>query len=124
MNVRIPKDENFEYEKCENLYLKNQLIVNDDADFDYVINNTFFYSFYKKNILSGCAYLYFKNKKLFINGFSVRKSFVFNILIMKAICKWFTCDIYAESIQKPAILLLLRCGFKKLKNNIYVYYND
>lgn len=123
MKILIPKNVDFEYEKCYELYKINQRLINDNASFNDVIQNTFFYSFYNNQELIGCIYLYYVNNKLFFNGFAKRKYFSLKIQAVKTIFEWFNCDIYAESIQKPAILLLLRCGFKKINKNLYVHYN-
>ena len=85
MEVRIPKDKNFEFTKCKELYELNQSLINDDVSFEDIANNTFFYSFYKDKTLIGCIYLYYKFSKLFLNGFSQRKYFLFNISALKKI---------------------------------------
>ena len=124
MEVRIIKDSNFEYNKCKKLYEESQPLVNDDASFEELVKNTFFYSFYQDGGLIGCIYLFRKEGKLFLSGFSKRKHYYFNFSAIKKIFEWFTCDIYAQSVQRPAIILLLRIGFKKLQKNLYVYYKN
>ena len=62
-----------------------------------------------------------KNNKLYLNGFGGRKHHQKNIECLKMVLNWFNCDIYAESVQKPAILCLLRCGFKRIDNNLFIY---
>lgn len=121
ISVRVPYSDNFDYEECKKMYKKNQELVEDDATFDEVINNTLFFAFYDEDELSLCIYFYPVNNKLWVNGYGVRKKHLFNKTCFKTALKWFNCDIWARSIQKPAIYGLLRCSFKKYENNIYVY---
>lgn len=124
MLVRIPADENFDFYACRKLYKKNQKLVGDNASFNQIIQNTFFYSFYDDKTLVGCIYVFEKQKKIFMNGFAERKFHKFNIDAVKKITDWFNTDIYAESMQKTARYLLLKCGFKKISDNLFVYYNN
>ncbi len=123
MKVIVPSDDEFDFYACRKLYLKNKKSVGDDSSFNYIIQNTFFYSFYDDKTLVGCIYLYQKREKLFMNGFAKRGFHKFNLEAVQKILNWFSCDIYAESFRKPAILVLLRCGFKRIKNSLFVYYN-
>lgn len=123
IEVRIPFDKDFEYKKCEDLYKKSQEKIGDDQKFEAIIKNTYFYAFYLDKIFIGCIYCFYRDDKLFINAFSTRHHHKENIECVKKILTWFNCDIYAESVQKSAILCLLRAGFKKFKENIYVFKN-
>lgn len=123
MKVIVPSDDEFDFYACRKMYLKNKKSIGDDASFNFIIQNTFFYSFYDKKTLVGCIYLYQKREKLFMNGFAKRGFHKFNLEAVQKILNWFSCDIYAESFKKPAILVLLRCGFKRIKNSLFVYYN-
>ena len=124
MDVRIPADKNFDFYACKKLYKKNQKLIGDDASFNQIIQNTFFFSFYDDKTLVGCIYVYQKDGKTFLNGFAKRGFHSFNIYAVKKIFNWFKSDIYAESKHKTAILLLLRCGFKKISENLFVYHNN
>lgn len=123
MKVIVPSDNEFDFYACRKLYLKNKKSIGDDASFNFIIQNTFFYSFYDDRTLVGCIYLYQKREKLFMNGFAKRGFHKFNLEAVQKILNWFSCDIYAESFKKTAILVLLRCGFKRIKNSLFVYYN-
>lgn len=124
MHIRIPQHENFDFYACRKLYKKYQKLVGDNVSFNQIIKNTFFYSFYDDKTLVGCIYVFEKQKKLFMNGFAKRGFHKFNIQAVKKIFDWFNADIYAQSVRKPAILLLLKCGFKKISDNMFVYYNN
>ncbi len=121
MKVLIPFDENFNYSECRKMYEYYQPVINDDASFDEVINNTFFYSFYDKDKLSLCVYFFMEADKLWVNGYGIRKNHLFNKKAFSQALNWFNCDIWAISDKKPAIFGLLSCGFKKYEKNIYVY---
>lgn len=121
ITVRIPFDDDFNYEECEKLYKKTQRLIGDDVPFCDVVKDTFFYSFYDDAEFLGCIYCFIRDDELFLNGFGTRGHHDKNIECMKMTVSWFNCDIYAESIRKPAILCLLKTGFKKLKDNIYIY---
>ena len=124
MEIRIPAHKNFDFYACKKLYKKCQKLVGDDVSFNQIIKNTFFYSFYNSKNLIGCIYIYEKQKKLFMNGFAKRGFHEFNLKAVKKIFEWFNTDIYAESKQKPAIYLLLKCGFQKISDNLFVYHNN
>lgn len=124
MKIKIPSDQDFDFYACKKLYKKYQKQIGDYVSFNQIIQNTFFYSFYDGKNLVGCIYLYRKRKKLYMNGFANRKYHQFNIDAVKKIFKWFCCDIYAKSHQKSAIFLLLKCGFQKISDNTFVYYNN
>ena len=121
MDVRIPSDINFKYDECKILYEKNKSVMNEDSNFDEVISNTFFYTFYDGNKFSFCAYFFDIDGKLWVNAFGIRKNYEFNKACFKKALGWFNCDIWAKSTVKPAIYGLLACGFKKFKDNFYVY---
>jgi len=133
MEIRIPADDEFDFYACKKLYKKYQKEIDDNVPFNNIIKNTFFYSFYDDKVLVGCVYLYYQkiNNKarkspygLFLNGFAKRKYHRFNTKVLNKIFSWFNCNIYAKSVQKPAIYLLLKCGFKKISDDLYIYYNN
>ena len=121
ITVRIPTDKDFEYEKSRSLYRKCQRLIGDDQPFKAVVNNTYYYSFYLDGTLIGGIYCFLRGDDLYINGFATRHHHNENVECVKMVLSWFNCDVYAESIRKPAILCLLKAGFKKLKDNIYIY---
>ena len=121
ITVRIPLDKNFEYKKCKKLYEKYQKFIGDTQDFKLIVKNTYFYSFYIDDVLIGAIYCFYRGEDLYINGFATRHHHKENVECIKSVLSWFSCDVYAESIRKPAVLCLLKAGFKKEKNNIYRY---
>ena len=121
ITVKIPLDIEFEYEKCKRLYNRYQKLIGDDQPFDKVVKNTYFYSFYVDNVLIGGIYCFYRGNRLYLNGFATRHHHNENVECVKMVLSWFECDMYAESVRKPAILCLLKAGFKKYKNNIYIY---
>lgn len=122
ITVRTPNDRLFNYSECQELYNSVKELVNDD-EFADIIKRTFFYSFYEWNTgkLIGCIYFYYKNEKLFLNGFSGRKTHLANLQCLKESLEWFNCDIYAQTPHKTAKLCLLKCGFKQIDNDLYIY---
>jgi len=121
IEVRIPFDGDFEYEKCKSLYRKCQRYIGDDQPFRAIINNTYFYSFYLDGVLIGCIYCFYRGDDLYLNGFATRHHHEANMEAMRMVLSYFDCDIYSESIRKTAIYCLLELGFKKQKGNIYKY---
>lgn len=121
--VRTPHDDLFNYSECEEMYNKNKELIGDD-DFKDIVKRTFFYSFYEWNThkFIGCIYYYYRNDgRLFFNGFAGRKHHLLNLECVKKTLNWFDCDIYAETKHKTAKLCLLKCGFEKFENDIYIY---
>lgn len=123
MRVSIPIDNEFNYKECKNLYEQNKGLINDNSTFDEIIKNTLFYSFYENNTLTLCIYFFEKNKKIWVNGFGIRKHHLFNKHCFKKALTWFNSDIWAYCTHRPAIFGLLSCGFKKYKRNLYKFKN-
>lgn len=121
ISTRIPSDESFDYESCRKMYEKYQDLIGDSQDFKDLVKETYFYSFYVKDKLLGCIYCYYKDDKLFLNGFADRHHHKENMECMKLVLSYFSCDIYAESIRKTAIFCLLELGFKKIGQKLYKY---
>lgn len=107
--------------ECKKMYEDNQPLIGDTQLFEDIIEDTFFYSFIEDNKLLGCIYFYKKNNKLFLNAFAGRHHHCQNIKCLKTALSWFNCDIYAKALHKTSVLCLLKCGFKKVNNNIYKY---
>ena len=123
IRVLIPTDPEFKiYEKeIKNLYQKNQKAICDINSFSFIKNKTFFFMFIKNNELIGAIYYFMENDKLYLNGFSKRKTYYENLICLKMSLKWFNCDIYAEAQNRASALCLLRCGFKRVKNNLFLF---
>ena len=128
IKVLIPSDAEFRcYEiPLKKMYENLQNKICDNNTFENILNQTFFYAFLSKNnnekdVLLGAIY-YFKIKdKLFVNSFSVRKYFFERLSCLKTSLDWFNCDIYAEAQNKASIFCLLKCGFKRLEGNFFVF---
>ena len=85
--------------------------------------NEYCFCFYDKNTgkLLGCIYLEDDNGRVCLSGFSVRKNYRVVIKAIKFISSLFHEDnLYALTDKKSAILVLLRCGFKKIDNETYL----
>ena len=85
--------------------------------------NEYCFCFYDKNTgkLLGCIYLEDDNGRVCLSGFSVRKNYRVVIKAIKFISSLFHKDnLYALTDKKSAILVLLRCGFKKIDDETYL----
>ena len=122
MKVYIPTDLKFDYKACKELYKEYEKEIGDIEDFDKILTNTMFYSFYTDDDeFVGCLYFYNGSKnRLFVNGFSNRKMHQYNVQALKLSFEWFDCDIYAQTPHRNAVYCLLRSGFKKYDNQLYV----
>lgn len=121
MEVITPLSKKFEYIKVKQLWEQFKHKLDDGGNFDFLLTNTHFFSFYSNEILMGCICFYEKDNKLFLNAFSNRKQHEKNMLCLKISLTFYNCDIYAECKQKPAIICLLKAGFKKIDTNLYKY---
>ena len=124
IRVLIPADKEFSlYEpELKALYEKNQDKICDPNSFEFIKNDTLFYMFLDNNRLIGAIYYFMEDEKLFLNGFSVRKSFYENLECLKLSTSWFKCDIYAEAQNRASALCLLKCGFRRVKENLFCYF--
>lgn len=105
-------DETFNIRECENLYNKNRRYIGDLCNFQDIISNSHFYSFYKNKTLLGCIYITLENNKLFLSGFSIRKNHQNNINAINKILTFYNCPIWSKTKNLTAILLLKKCGFE------------
>lgn len=119
IRVLIPKDKNFNFKQCKKLYKEHKKLIGDNQKFRDIVENTYFYSFFDDNKHLGCIYYYLKNNKLFVNAFAYRHTHELNLECLKKTFDWFNCDIYAQTTHKTAILCLCKCGFRKVKDNLY-----
>ena len=53
MEIVIPTSFNFNYEECKKLFYDNQNLLEDFGDFDDIIKQTFFYSFFVNGVILG-----------------------------------------------------------------------
>ena len=121
MLILTPKDNLFNYDEAKKLHDQYADLLEDGCEFDELINYSHFFSFYDGEKFIGCIYFYKKDGKTFVNAFAGRKTHKSNIECLKKALNFYKCDIYANSTQKTAILCLLRAGFKKTDNNLYIY---
>lgn len=122
VTVRTPEHELFNYTECREMFDKHKEVLDVD-DFDTVIKTTHFFSFYDwhKGDLLGCIYFYQNDDKLFVTAFARRKQHKINLDCFKQTLGYYTCDIYAEKVQPTAKYCILKCGFEKIDDNLYIY---
>ena len=123
INVWIPVQPEFEKfrAECEELYLRSKDKITDDSLFEFVLNNTFFYLFEKGGILIGGIYYFIGiDGKLYLNGFAKRKMHALCLKCLKMSLNWFRGRVYAEAQNRASALCLLRCGFKRVKEKLFV----
>ena len=85
--------------------------------------NEYCFCFYSKDTgkLLGCIYLEDDKGRVCLSGFSVRKNHRVVIKAIKFISSLFHEDnLYALTNKKSAIMVLLRCGFKKIDDETYL----
>ena len=85
--------------------------------------NEYCFCFYSKDTgkLLGCIYLEDDDGRVCLSGFSVRKNYRVVIKAIKFISSLFHEDnLYALTNKKSAIMVLLRCGFKKIDDETYL----
>lgn len=123
IDVFIPFQDEFRVyeEELRELYNKNKYFIKDTNSFDFIKDNTLFYSFVNKKKLIGAIYFFKEKDKLFLNAFSKRKTFNLNIKCLKMSLSWFNCPIYAEAQNRASVFCLLRCGFRRIENKLFVY---
>ena len=124
INVWIPLQSEFKVfrDECRELYERVQNKICDSNDFEFITKNTLFYLFETEGSLIGAIY-YFKdeNGKLFLNGFANRKMHLLCLECLKMSLNWFSGRVYAEAQNRASALCLLKCGFKRVKNKLFVF---
>ncbi|MEI7474689.1 MAG: hypothetical protein WCK67_07905 [bacterium] len=116
-----PDSELFDYKTVKRLFDDNKNNLKAKYSFDFIIKNSHFFSVYEKTKLIGCIYLFKEENKLFITAFAGRKTHLENIKALNIIInQFYNCDIYAETEHKTAIYCILKAGFKKVNNNLYI----
>lgn len=81
------------------------------------------FCFYRKSTgkLVGCIYLEDDNGKVCLSGFAARKNYDIVMKAIKKVSDYFRLDdLYAQTDKKSAIMVLLRCGFKKIDDETYL----
>ena len=109
-------------DKLQKMYEQNQDKICDSNSFNFIIHNTLFYCFVDNDgALIGAIYFFKDEDKLFLNAYAGRKHLDANVQCVKLSTTWFNCDIYAEAQNRASALCLLRAGFKRIKDNLFVY---
>ncbi len=121
LEVLIPLNPEFQlYEaQVKELYEKNQDKIRDPNSFLFIRDNTYFYIFILNGSLIGAIYYFMDNNKLYLNGFANPKNHLINLHCLRLSTTWFNCEIYAEAQNRASALCLLRCGFKRVKDNLF-----
>ena len=101
----------------------------DDGIFDYnfLINNNGLYCFYdeEKGFLRGYINIYRdEENRLFLSGASIRKNMPDNIQAIIKVCNSYNENMYADTDKLEAKICLVKAGFKRLKDYLYVRYID
>lgn len=121
----IPKNPEFALykDKLKEMYEQNQDKICDPNSFNFITHNTLFYCFISMDgALIGAIYFFLDDEgKLFLNAYGGRKHFDTNVECVKLSVTWFNCDIYAEAQNRASALCLLRSGFKRVKDKLFVY---
>ena len=120
----IPPNPEFgRYKKeLKDLYEACQERICDPNNFDFIVNNTLFYAFTTiTGKLIGALYYFKEGERLYVNGFGARGNFKEKIESLKTSLDWFNCDIYAEAQNRASALCLLKAGFKRVRDKLFVY---
>lgn len=123
LEVLIPS--NSEFNKYENeimaLYKENQGKITDTNSFEFIRDNTLFYLFLIDKEVLGAIYYFIEDGKLFLNGFAKRNSLFEKLYCLLWSTTWFNTDIYAEAQNRASAFCLLKCGFKRVKGNLFIF---
>lgn len=121
IEVLIPTQSEFrKYEApIKLLYEQSQEKICDTNSFEFIRDNTLFYLFLLDKKPIGAIYYFKESDKLFLNGFAIRKNLDANLYCLKLSTTWFNCDIYAEAQNRASAYCLLKCGFKRISDNIF-----
>lgn len=124
VKVIIPNNPEFLLykEKLKEMYEQNQKKICDSNSFDFIVHDTLFYCFIDNDgALIGAIYFFKDKEKLYLNAYAGRKHLNKNIECVKLSTTWFNCDIYAEAQNRASALCLLRSGFRRVKNKLFVF---
>lgn len=124
IRVLIPTQSEFQKHEAsiKFLYEQNQEKICDANSFEFIRDKTLFYLFLLDNKPIGAIYYFKENDKLFLNGFSTRKNLEANLFCLKWSTTWFNCKIYAEAQNRASAYCLLKCGFSRVKENLFCLY--
>lgn len=114
-----------------NLY--NTRPMPNQYELEFLINNPNLFCFYdeEEGFLRGFITIQREEFKeldgqtvLTLSGTSIRKNMADNIQAIIKICNAFDDDMYSYTPLKHAALVLKKAGFEKLKDKIFVRYNN
>ena len=76
IRVLIPNDADFrKYEnQLKTMYEENQEKITDTNSFNFIRDNTLFYTFLANEKILGAIYYFLENNKLYLNAFGIRKN--------------------------------------------------
>lgn len=121
MKVSIFSDKDFRYKDCKELFYKSNETLEEALDFDGLIKKYQLFQYTHENKLIGCLYYYFEDDKLFVATFANKGFAEEKYKCLKESLTYYDCDIYARTKQRHVAIALLRCGFKKISDNLYKY---
>jgi hypothetical protein len=95
-------------------------------DYEWLIKNPCLYCFYDENDGSFKGFITIQREEgeLTLSGVSVRKNMSNVIDAIVTVCEGFNEDMYSYTKVRPAIICLLKAGFKHLKDDKYVRYKN
>jgi len=113
-------------EEFKNLY---QVRPMDDGIFsyDWIVKNPHLYCFYDeiRGFLKGFINIYQNEEgKLFLSGVAKPKILPDIITAIITVCNAFNDDMYSETDKREAKITLLKAGFKKIGDNLFVRYKN
>ena len=96
--------------------------------YDWIIKNPHLYCFYDevRGFLKGFINIY-KNKddgKLYLSGVAKPKILPDIITAIITVCNAFNEDMYSETDKREAKITLLKAGFKKISDTLFVRYKN
>jgi len=121
MRVITPLNKDFDYETNKQLFDKANNTIGEKCTFDEVISKYQFFSYYKQDEYLGFIYFFYEDGKLFICSASVPKRYQDTYKCLLESLTYYSCDIYANTSQRHVKLILLRAGFKKINDNLFIY---
>ena len=124
IDVLIPTDVGFSFYDAElrSLYENLQDDICDTNSFEFIRDNTLFYCFLKDKTLFGAIYYFLdEDNKLYVNAFAKIKYFFEKLEVLKKSLHWFSSDIYAQAQNRASAYCLLKCGFKRLEGNLFIF---
>ena len=72
-------------------------------------------------LIGGIYYFEDDSGRIFLNGFAKRKMHDLCLKCLKMSLDWFRGRVYAEVQNHASALCLLKCGFKRIKDNLFVF---